>query len=148
MKRDDEGLGGFFEAILAVMIVTSGFTILLVSINLVQDSERKDTEIDVIEKVQVICRKLMEDKRIFQPPYIMLLGNAFLWDEIAEDDLSDFVDYSVTLIVDLECPRNIVLAQKGFSINPEEIISLRMPVDVQITPSTVHVGILEVKVGV
>lgn len=148
MKRDDEGLGGFFEAILAVMIVTSGFTILLVSINLVQDSERKDTEIDVIEKVQVICRKLMEDKRIFQPPYIMLLGNAFLWDEIAEDDLSDFVDYSVTLIVDLECPRNIVLAQKGFSINPEEIISLRMPVDVQITLSTVHVGILEVKVGV
>ncbi len=148
MKRDNEGLGGFLEAILAIMIVTSGFTILLVSINLVQDSTGKDSEVDVIEKVQVICHKLMDDERIFQPPYILILGNTFLWGEIIEDDLSDFADYSVTLIVNLECPRNIVLAQKGFSINPEEIISLRVPVDVQITPSTVHVGILEVKVGV
>jgi hypothetical protein len=147
IRDDRKALGGFFEAILAVMIVTSGFTILLVSVNLVQGDEGQEAKGDIQEQVRTICLRLLGDERIFRPPYILLLGNSFLWGEIVKDAMSAFPDYSVTLVIDLERPRSILLAQRGFDESPGEIINIRIPVDVQMTPSTVHVGILEVKVG-
>ncbi len=147
IRQSKEGLGGFFEALLAIMIVTSGFTILLVSVNLVQVDERRNSEVDVQASVNAIIKKLLDDKRIFLPPYILLLGNEYLWSGIAREEFAAFTNYSVILILDLERPHYIVLAEKGFESRPDEIISLRLPVDVQITPSMIHVGILEVKVG-
>ena len=146
IRGDRKALGGFFEAILAIMIVTSGFTILLVSVNLVQNDGGKAAGGEAQEEVRTICLGLLTDERIFRPPYILMLGNSFLWSEIIQDAMSAFPDYSVTLIVDLERPRSILLAQGGSDTNPGEIINVRLPVDVQMTPSTVHVGILEVKV--
>ena len=148
MNDDRDGLGGFFEAILAVMIVTSGFTVLLVSVNLVQSDESPDAGKEVQDQVRAICQRLLGDERLFQPPYVLLLGNSFLWSDVVEEEMSAFEDYSFTLIVDLESPHSILLAQKGFAISPGEVICVRIPVDVQMTPSTVHVGILEVRVGV
>jgi hypothetical protein len=147
IREDRKALGGFFEAILAVMIVTSGFTILLVSVNLVQGDEGQEAKGDIQEQVRTICLRLLGDERIFRPPYILLLGNSFLWGDIVKDAMSAFTNYSVTLIIDLERPRSILLAQGGFDKSPGEIINIRIPVDVQMTPSKVHVGILEVKVG-
>jgi hypothetical protein len=147
LRGDRKALGGFFEAILAVMIVTSGFTILLVSVNLVQVEGQEGKE-DVQGEIRTICQRLLDDERIFQPPYVLLLSNSFLWGEIFEDAMSTFSSYSVTLIFDLATPRSILLAQARFDDSSGEIISFRIPVDVQITSSTVHVGILEVKVGV
>jgi hypothetical protein len=132
---------------LAVMIVTSGFTILLVSVNLVQGDEGQEVKGDIQEQVRAICLRLLGDERIFRPPYILLLGNSFLWGEIVKDAMSAFPNYSVTLIIDPERPRSILLAQGGFDMSSREIINVRIPVDVQMTPSKVHVGILEVKVG-
>jgi hypothetical protein len=143
---DRKALGGFFESILAVMIVTSGFTLLLVSVNLVQGDEGRVVSDDVQEQVRSICLRLLGDERIFLPPYILLLSNSFLWDGIVQDAMSAFTNYSVTLFVDLEHPRSILLARGGLDANSGEIINVRIPVDVQMTPSTVHVGILEVKV--
>ena len=133
---------------MAVMMVTSGFTILLVSVNLVQGDEGQEAAGDAEEKVRTICQRLLGDERIFRPPYILLLSNSFLWVEIVQDAMSAFPNYSVTLIVDLERPLSILLVQGGFDRSPGEIVNVRIPVDVQMTPSTVHVGILEVKVGV
>jgi hypothetical protein len=147
MNCDKDGLGGFFEAILAVMIVTSGFTVLLVSVNLVQGDVTPDAREDVQNRIRAICQGLLGDDRLFQQPYVLLLGNSFLWTDIVEEEMSVFEDYSFTLIVDLESPHSILLAQKGSASSPSEVISMRIPVDVQMTPSTVHVGILEVKVG-
>jgi len=132
---------------LAVMIVTSGFAILLVSVNLVQGDDQENGD-DAPEKVLTICQRLLGDERIFRPPYILLLSNSFLWGEIVQDAMSAYSNYSVTLIVDLERPRSILLAQGIFKRSPGETINVRIPVNVQMTPSTVHVGILEVKVGV
>ena len=132
---------------MAVMIVTSGFTILLVSVNLVQGDAGQEAKGDIQEQVRTICLRLLGDERIFRPPYILLLGNSFLWGEIVKEAMSPFTQYSVTLIVNLELPRSILLAQGGFNKSPGEIINIRIPVDVQMTPSKVHVGILEVKVG-
>jgi hypothetical protein len=148
IRGDRKALGGFFEAILAVMIVTSGFTILLVTINLVQGDGEQVSRDDAQEEIRTICLKLLGDERIFRPPYILLLGNSFLWSEIIQDAMSAFSNYSVILNVDLERPRTILLAQGGSDKNPGGIINVRMPVDVQMTPSTVHVGILEVKIWV
>jgi hypothetical protein len=148
LRGDKSALGGFFEAILAVMIVTSGFTVLLVSVDLAHGNEGQEVKGDVQAEVRTICQKLLGDDRIFRPPYILLLGNSFLWGEIVKDAMSGFTDYSVTLIVDLESPWSILLAQGESDNDPGEIINLRIPVDVQITPCKVHVGILEVKVGV
>ena len=147
IRDDRNALGGFFEAILAVMIVTSGFTILLVSVDLVQGDEGQGTKGDIQEQVRTICLRLLRDERIFRPSYILLLGNSFLWGEIVKDAMSAFPNYSVTLIIDLERPRSILLAQGDFDKSPGEIINIRIPVNVQMTPSKVHVGILEVKVG-
>lgn len=146
LRVDRQGIGGFIEAILAVMIVTSGCTILLVSVNLVQ-SDEGGNNIDAQEEVRRICQGLMNDERIFRQPYILLLSNSYLWSGIVLDAFSGFPDYVVTLFVDLESPRSILLAQKGFEIAPPQTIVVRIPVDVQFTLSTVHVGILEVRVG-
>jgi hypothetical protein len=148
IRADRKALGGFFEAILAVMIVTSGFTILLVSVNLVQSDGGKVSPGNAQEEVRTICLRLLGDERIFRLPYILLLVNSFLWSEIIQDALAAFPKYSVTLNIDLERPRSILLAQGCFDDNPGEIINVRMPVNVQMTPSTIHVGILEVKVWV
>ena len=131
---------------MAIMIVTSGFTILLVSVNLVQGDEGQEAKGDKQEQVRTICLRLLGDERIFRPPYILLLGNSFLWGEIVKDAMSAFPNYSVTLIIDLERPRSILLAHGSSDNSPGEIINIRIPVDVQMTPSKVHVGILEVKV--
>jgi hypothetical protein len=148
LRGDRKALGGFFEAILAVMIVTSGFTILLVSVNLVQGDDGQEAISETQGKLQTICQKLFGDERIFRPPYVLLLGNTFLWGEIVKDAMSSFSEYSVKLIVDLENPRSILLAQGGSDKSHGEIFNLRVPVDVQITPYTIHIGILEMKVWV
>jgi hypothetical protein len=148
MNGDRTGLGGFFEAILAVMIVTSGFTVLMVSFNLVQGDEAPDSGGKAQEHLRAICQRLLGDERLFQQPYVLLLGNSFLWSDVVEVEMSAFKDYSFTLIVDPISPHSILLAQNGFTTTPGEVICMRIPVDVQMTPSTVHVGILEVRVSV
>ena len=143
---DKQGIGGFLESILAVMIVTSGFTILLVSVNIVQ-SDEGGNDADAQEEVRRICQGLMNDGRIFRQPYMLLLSNSYLWSGIVQQAMSGFQEYTVTLFFDLESPRSILLAQKVSEIPPQQMIVVRIPVDVQITPSTVHVGILEVRAG-
>ena len=147
MKRDRDGLGGFFEAILAVMIVTSGFTVLLVSVNLAQAEGRNGIGDNPGDQVRAVCQRLLEDERLFRPPYVLLLANSYLWGEIVEAEMSEFTNYSVTLIVDPDRPRPILLAQKGSGDSTMGMMELRIPVNVQLTPSTIHVGILELRVG-
>jgi len=144
IRDDSRGVGGFFEAILAVMIVTSGLAILLVSVNVAQGDDGSREDIDAQNLVREVCQELLADQRIVRPPYVVLLSNDYLWGEIVKDALSAFPSYRVTLIVDLESPRSILLAQKGSPDVIGEVVRVRLPVDVEITPSRIHVGILEV----
>ncbi len=128
------------------MIVTSGFTILLVSVNVAQGDHGLDVGTETECEIREICLGLLGDQRIVRPPFVILLCNSFLWGEIVEDAMSAFPCYSVTLIVDLESPRTVLLAQKVPAISLGQITKVRLPVDVEMAPSLVHVGILEVTV--
>ena len=145
-RNDSRAIGGFFEAILAVMIVTSGLAILLVSVNFAQRDDGAREDLDAQKQVKEVCRQLLADQRIVRPPYVVLLSNDYLWREIIQDALSAFPSYLVTLIIDPESPRSILLAQKGSPDVIGEVVRVRLPVDVEIAPSRIHVGILEVMV--
>ena len=78
IRQSREVLGGFFEDMLAVMIVTSGFTILLVSVNLVQVNETRNSEVDVQASVEGIIKQLLDDERIFLPPFMSYCWPMFI----------------------------------------------------------------------
>lgn len=137
LARDRDGIGGFMESILAIMIVTSGLLLLTFSFYLTAIDDVVDSELD--GRCEELIDLVMDDSSLMREEGV-IEHSALAHINFSKID----IDNEFKLVInDLHSESTIVLGERGSYIEGERCC-LTVPVNVYHSPMDVRPALLRV----